>query len=98
MRAAGLTVVLSPSKGSKTLLRRGRIIDEEDFPTDPRYLQDGRTYSNYNRIDRWYPRIADLTIPTVFSDCLDAGAASSSGGTRMVTGLCEKLREVARRG
>ena len=76
MRAAGLAVALSPSKGSKTLLRRGLIIEEEDFPTDPRYLQDGRTYSNYNRIDRWYSRIADLTIPTVFSDFLDAGAAA----------------------
>lgn len=71
MRAAGLTVVLKPSEEAKTLLRRGLIIEEEDFPEDPRYLQDGRTYANYGRIDRWYPMIADLTIRTVFSDVLD---------------------------
>jgi len=78
MRAAGLTVALKPSEKATTLLRRGLIIDEEDFPHDPRYLQDGQTYANYGRIDRWYPLIADLTIPTVFCDYLDARAAAAA--------------------
>jgi hypothetical protein len=77
MRAAGLTVVLKPSKEAKTLLRRGLIIDEEDFPADPRYLQNGRTYSNYSRIDRWYPLIADLTIQTIFCGHLNENAAAA---------------------
>jgi hypothetical protein len=77
MRAAGLTVALQPSEKAKTLLRRGLIIDEEKCPDDPRYLQDGRTYTNYGQIDRWYPLIADLTIHTVFCDHLDEQAAAA---------------------
>jgi hypothetical protein len=79
MRAAGLTVALKPSEEATTLLRRGLIIGEEDFPDDPRYLQDGRTYANHGRIDRWYPLIADLTMPTVFCDHLDERAAAVAG-------------------
>lgn len=79
MRAAGLTVTLKPSEEATTLLRRGLIIDEEDFPDDSRYLQDGRTYANHSRIDRWYPLIADLTVPTVFCDYLDDRAAAVVG-------------------
>lgn len=79
MREAGLTVALKPSTEATTLLRRGLIIDEEDFPADPRYLQDGRTYANHGRIDRWYPLIADLTMPTVFCDHLDERAAAVVG-------------------
>jgi len=74
MRAAGLTVAVKPSAEAETLLRRCLIIDEADFPEDARYLQNGSTYSNYSRTDRWYPLIADLTIPTVFADQLDATA------------------------
>lgn len=77
MRAAGLTVAVQPSEKAKTLLRRGLIIDEEDCPKDPRYLQDGRTYTNYGRIDRWYPLIADLTIDTVLRNDLDENAAAT---------------------
>jgi hypothetical protein len=77
MRTAGLTVALQPSEQAKTLLRRGLVIDEENFPDDPRYLQDGRTYTNYGRIDRWYPLIADLTIQTIFCERLDENAIAA---------------------
>lgn len=77
MHAAGLTVVLKPSKDAKTLLRRGLIVDEEDFPDDPRYVQNSQTYASYGRIDRWYPLIADLTIRTFFCDSLEENVAEA---------------------
>jgi hypothetical protein len=77
MRRAGLTVGIQPSAEATKLLRRCLIIDEDDYPKDNRYLQDAITYSNYARIDRWYPLIADLTIPTVFSDNLDESAVNA---------------------
>jgi hypothetical protein len=80
MRAVGMTCALKPSPEARILLRRGLIVEEEDFPTDPRYLQNGRTYANYGRIDRWYPVIADLTIPTVFCDQLDECASVKVNG------------------
>jgi hypothetical protein len=79
MRAAGLTVNLEPSASATRLLRRCPIVDEENFPNDPRYIQDGRTYANLTRIDRWYPLIADLTIPTFFSTQLGDGEAAAAG-------------------
>jgi hypothetical protein len=66
MRQAGLAVRTEPSAAATRLLRRGLIVDEEDFPNDPRYIQNARCYADHCRIDRWYPAIADLTIPTVF--------------------------------
>jgi hypothetical protein len=71
MRSVGLTVRTKPSVFATRLLRRGLIVDEEDFPIDDRYVQNGRIYANHTRIDRWYPLISDLTIPTVF--CQDLG-------------------------
>lgn len=71
MRAAGLKVGIKPSISANRLLRRCLIIDEEDFPTDHRYIQNGEVYANHTMINRWYPLIADLTIPTVF--CAELG-------------------------
>jgi len=76
MRAAGLKVRTQPSATATRLLRRGMIVDESNFPADPRYLQQAKTYANHNRIDRWYPLIEDLTIPTFFSEHLDGVAIS----------------------
>jgi hypothetical protein len=74
MRAAGLNVRLEPSPAATHLLRRGPIVDEEDYPKDSRYLQNAHTYTNHCRIDRWYPLIESLTIPTVFCKQLGANA------------------------
>ena len=76
MREEGLAVRLMPSAKATRLLRRGLIMDQENYPSDPRYLQDYQTYMNHTHIDRWYPLIADLTIPTLFSDNLDDRAAA----------------------
>lgn len=70
MRNAGLTVRTHPSESATQLLRRSLIVDEEDYPSDPRYLQNARCYADHCRIDRWYPAIADLTIPTMFCTTL----------------------------
>ena len=77
MRAAGLSVRTRPSLGAARLLRRGCIVDEENFPSDPRYLQDAATYGNYLYIARWYPVIKDLTIPTIFCGNLGHEAATA---------------------
>jgi hypothetical protein len=85
MRAAGLISNLEPSESATRLLRRCLIVDEENFPSDPRYIQNGRTYTNLTRIDRWYPLIEDLTIPTFFSTQLgddEAAAARARGWSR----------------
>ena len=76
MLAAGLRVSAAPSVSANRLLRRGLIVDEENFPRDPRYIQNGATFSNLTRIDKWHPIISDLTIPTRFCDQLDARAIS----------------------
>lgn len=95
MRETGLTIALQPSEGATKLLRRGRIIDEDEFPKDPRYLQNGRTYANYGRTDHWYPQIADLTIQTIFCDHLDENAIAALkalGWTRtFVKNSCKSL-------
>jgi hypothetical protein len=70
MRAAGLSVRTEPSGFATRLVRRGPIVEEEDFPRDARYVQSGQTYANYSRIDRWFPLIEPLTIPTVFCEQL----------------------------
>jgi len=70
MRAAGMVVRTVPSEAATRLLRRSLICDEEDFPSDLRYIQNGRCYANLTRIDRWYPVIENLTIPTMFCDTL----------------------------
>lgn len=74
MRAAGLRVRLKPSRSATRLLHRGPLVDEEDFSQDARYVQNGRTYANHCRIDRWYPLIESLTIPTVFCEQLGDAA------------------------
>lgn len=70
MRAVGICVGTRPSAEASTLLRRGSVIDEKEFPIDPRYLQNGRIYGCYAYIHRWYSRIENLTIPTIFCDDL----------------------------
>jgi hypothetical protein len=74
MRAVGLLTRIEPSPSATHLLRRGLILDEDDCPKDSRYLQSARTYADYCRIDRWYPLIEPLTIPTVFCDHLGDSA------------------------
>ncbi|MFN5962252.1 MAG: hypothetical protein ACK5CW_12295 [Verrucomicrobiota bacterium] len=75
MRESGLAVALEPSSSARSLLRRGLIMwEEEDYPSDPRYLQGAEAYRNFLRIDRWYPIIEPLTIPTVF--CAELGASA----------------------
>lgn len=84
MLAAGLKAHTEPGSAT-SLLRRCLIVDEEDFPNDPRYVQSGKTYTNLTRIDKWYPFISDLTIPTLFCNHLDSQAiaeASKYGWTR----------------
>jgi hypothetical protein len=76
MRKAGLTVRTEPTDAATCLLRRCLIVDEEDFPQDPRYIQDAKTYANLTRTDRWYPLITDLTIPTFFCNQLDSQAVA----------------------
>ena len=75
MRAAGMSVRTEPSDSATKLLRRCCIIEEEDYPRDPRYLQNGKIYACYNRIDLWYPLVQDLTIETLFCKELGNGAA-----------------------
>jgi hypothetical protein len=76
MRSSGLTVRTVPSHAATRLLRRGLIVEEEDFPSDSRYIQNGKTFTNLSRIDIWYPIIADLTISTMFCNKLDNEAVS----------------------
>jgi hypothetical protein len=75
MTKAGVTVKLTPSDEATSLLRRGFIVDESEYPNDPRYIQNAKTYISYCRIDHWYDRIVDLTIPTIFIENLDKAAA-----------------------
>jgi len=78
MLAAGLEALTEPSRSATRLLRRGLIVDKEDFPKDPRYLQNGKTYSSLTRIDKWYPLLSDLTIPTFFSEQLNEEAIAEA--------------------
>lgn len=70
MQEIGLCARTKPSSTATRLLRRGRIVDEENFPKDPRYVQNSQIYGNCCYINRWYPVIEDLTIPTVFCNQL----------------------------
>ncbi len=71
MRRAGLTVRITPSNRATKLLIRSLIMNEGDYPKDPRYVQNGTIYTNLTRIDRWYSLIKDLTIETVFCENLE---------------------------
>lgn len=77
MREAGMRVSTEPSESATKLLRRCLIIDGENYPDDPRYLQNGKIYASYNLIDLWYPLIQDLTIETLFCEELGNGAAKA---------------------
>ncbi len=71
MNDAGIITGIHPAVEATDLIYRGGVLTEEEYPTDPRFVNKVAQYSNYLRISKWYPVIHDLTIETFFSDDLD---------------------------
>ncbi len=72
LRGAGIRAGVEPREDSDVLIRRGFIIkNEADYPTDPRYIQGWKEYISSRSQSIYYPLIADLCIPTIFSKKLD---------------------------
>ena len=71
MRKQGLNVGTRPSPTAGKLLRRCLIPNENDYPSDVRYIQSYSDYENHALTERWYYAIQDLTIPTLFCEDLN---------------------------
>jgi len=73
MQEAGILVGTKPLDYAKKLMYRGfSIYTRENYPVDPRYINNFEENANYLYLSRYYPHIADLSIETFFVDELDA--------------------------
>jgi hypothetical protein len=71
MKDAGIITGIYPSDAATDLIYRGEVLTEEEYPKDPRFVNNVVQYSNYLRIFNWYHAIEELTIESFFTDDLD---------------------------
>jgi hypothetical protein len=72
MLAMGVNVSTRPDEDTSHLMYKGySIIDPENYPSDPRFLNSFEHNINYLLMSVYYPLIADLSIETFFVDDLN---------------------------
>lgn len=76
MRRIGLSVETKPNNDSSRLIHRCfRMYQQEEYPTDARYIQGWNEYMKTSRLSLYYKHIEDISIPTFFTRKLDESVA-----------------------
>jgi len=67
----GILIGTKPLPEATKLFYRGEFLEQNNYPSDVRFINNFQEYSSYLFIDNWLPIIQDLTIETFFLDDLN---------------------------